>query len=148
MRRSLLLILLMLLATRAALAVEKAGPKVLGAREVSTLEQYSTRPLYIYNPNGRPDPFVADFTIAPAVSSKFSITELRLNGVIESAHGRMALFSHGGLRATLTLRGSKFYSPEGVEIKDVQGRILPDGTVRLQQGEKKIVFNLYSAAER
>ncbi len=156
MRPAFWLVTLLLISSR-SIAIEKVGPGVLQGRKISTLNEYSKLPLYVYTTREcNCDPFLVDFSIGDdgsrgkgaLRSAAVSITELRLSGVINGSAGRIALFSHGALHSTLTLKGSRLFSSEGQQIKDVQGRILSDGTVRLQQGEKKIIYSLYSAAQR
>ena len=133
-----------------ALALEKASPEDRRRRQTSTLEEYSTRPLYLFSLRGRQDPFVP-FSYQQGAKKgpvKPAITELALTGFIGSGAEVVALFVHRLSRTNYTLRGSRLFTPENKVVEDIRGKVLSNRDVSLQQGDKSLVFSAFQARSR
>ena len=147
--RKLGLLLILLLPPVLGLALEKASPEAMRRRATSTLDENSARPLYLFAMRGRPDPFIPFFfTSIRREKIGMAISELSFTGFVGAGPDAVALFSHRASGTTYTLKGSQLYSTENVPLEDVRGRVLPSREVRLQQGNRAIIFSTFKGRSR
>ncbi len=141
------------LALSAALAapawsLERVSAKAQRDKQTSSLEQVSTKPLFIFNMRGRQDPFMAYALMTVTASTEhFSIANLSFTGLLQVQGSMVALFKdHQG--QTYTLKGGHLHGLDNQRLTQVRGRISADRQVALEQGEKRIVYSNQSTSKR
>jgi hypothetical protein len=147
-----LLIILALAAALPAAAVENVGPAETHGRETSEAGEFSVKPLKIYSPRGRRDPFVAQrFGVtgtARPETVEFTISGLRLTGFVGIGDHRIAMFKLRNSNLTYMLRSNRLYSAEDKRVAEVSGRILKNDEVELRQGERRLVFGKFRTGQQ
>jgi Tfp pilus assembly protein PilP len=142
--RIFLAAILLVLTAGPVLAIEKVGPAQSQGRETSELGEFSLKPLKIYSPRGRRDPFMAVrfgvTTTARPETLEFSISRLTLTGFIGLGRHKVAIFQLQNSGLSYSLRSGRFFGDDDKRVKQVVGRLLKNGDVELRQGERKIVF--------
>ena len=127
-----------------AAAAESAGPTKTHERDTAQAEEITLKPVRLYSARGRRDPFVLGryglTGTARPETTEFSISNLELSGFIGVGGNRVALLKLRDSALTYTLRGGRLFSPVDVVVEGVQGRITPDGSVELRQGERRLVY--------
>lgn len=148
LRGILILAACLLALAEPASALEKASAQTVRERSTSSLEQVSSKPLFVFSMRGRPDPFMAyGLMTGTARVDAFSISLLRFNGLVEVQGRSVALFQDTAGKAYV-LKGDRLHAPDGRLQEGVRGRIGADMQVTLEQGERRINFTAKRASKR